>query len=139
MFEQLGGAGVRETARKFFDEPGPETVKEFQKKCFPVYNRTPMGPEFTKRAVTNFDLTYEFFRNESRSFNLLPGLARIKCPTLIAAGVNDPITPLDDSKDIAAAMTPGVARLEVFDNAGHGAHRDQPDRFFKLLNEFILG
>jgi proline iminopeptidase len=98
-----------------------------------------MGPEFTKRAVTNFDLTYEFFRNESRSFNLLPGLARIKCPTLIAAGVNDPITPLDDSKDIAAAMTPGVARLEVFDNAGHGAHRDQPDRFFKLLNEFILG
>ena len=138
MFEQLGGAEVRETARKFFDEPGPATVEEFQKKCFPVYNRTPMGPEFTKRAVTNFDLTFEFFRNESRSFNLLPGLAQIKCPTLIAAGVHDPITPLDDSKDIAAAMSPGVARLEVFDNAGHGAHRDQPDRFFKLLNEFIL-
>jgi proline iminopeptidase len=138
MFEQLGGAEVRDVARKFFDEPGPATVEEFQKKCFPVYNRTPMGPEFTKRAVTNFDLTFEFFRNESRSFNLLPGLARIKCPTLIAAGVHDPITPLDDSKDIAAAMTPGVARLEVFDNAGHGAHRDQPDRFFKLLNEFIL-
>ena len=139
MFEQLGGAEVREAARKYFDEPGPATVEEFQKKCFPVYNRTPMGPEFTKRAVTNFDLTFEFFRNESRSFNLLSGLAQIKCPTLIAAGVHDPITPLDDSKDIAAAMTPGVARLEVFDNAGHGAHRDQPDRFFKLLNEFILG
>jgi pimeloyl-ACP methyl ester carboxylesterase len=138
MFGQLGGAEVRDVARKFFDEPGPATVEEFQKKCFPVYNRTPMGPEFTKRAVTNFDLTFEFFRSESRSFNLLPGLARIKCPTLIAAGVHDPITPLDDSKDIAAAMSPGVARLEVFDNAGHGAHRDQPDRFFKLLNEFIL-
>jgi len=43
-----------------------------------------------------------------------------------------------DSKDIAAAMTPGVARLEVFENAGHGVHRDQPDRFFKMFNEFIL-
>jgi pimeloyl-ACP methyl ester carboxylesterase len=138
MFEKLGGAEVRDAARKFFDAPGPVTVEDFQKKCFPVYNRTPMGPEFTKRAVTNFDLTFEFFRNESRSFNLLPGLSRIKCPTLIAAGVLDPITPLDDSKDIAAAMTPGVARLEVFEDAGHGAHRDQPDRFFKVLNEFIL-
>jgi len=26
----------------------------------------------------------------------------------------------------------------VFENAGHGVHRDQPDRFFKMLNEFIL-
>jgi proline iminopeptidase len=138
MFEKLGGAEVRDAARRFFDAPSSVTVEDFQKKCFPVYNRTPMGPEFTKRAVTNFDLTFEFFRNESRSFNLLPGLSRIKCPTLIAAGVLDPITPLDDSKDIAAAMTPGVARLEVFEDAGHGAHRDQPDRFFKLLNEFIL-
>ena len=34
-------------------------------------------------------------------------------------------------------MTPGVARLEVFANAGHGVHRDQPERFFKLFNEFI--
>jgi pimeloyl-ACP methyl ester carboxylesterase len=34
-------------------------------------------------------------------------------------------------------MAPGLARLEVFDS-GHGAHRDQPDRFFKILNEFIL-
>jgi pimeloyl-ACP methyl ester carboxylesterase len=35
-------------------------------------------------------------------------------------------------------MAPGLARLEVFENAGHGAHRDEPDRFFKVLNEFIL-
>ncbi|WP_424674245.1 alpha/beta fold hydrolase [Candidatus Binatus sp.] len=31
-----------------------------------------------------------------------------------------------------------MAKLEVFENAGHGAHRDQPDRFFKVLSEFIL-
>jgi proline iminopeptidase len=97
-----------------------------------------MGPEFTERSVTNFDLTFEFFRHESHSYNFLPSLGRIKCPTLIAAGALDPITPLADSHDIAAAMAPGLARLEVFENAGHGAHRDEPDRFFKVLNEFIL-
>ena len=53
MFEQLGGAEVRETAQRFFENPGPETIADYQKKCFPLYNRTPMGPEFTLREVMN--------------------------------------------------------------------------------------
>jgi pimeloyl-ACP methyl ester carboxylesterase len=138
MFERLGGAETREAARRFFENPGPETMPEYLKKCFPVYNRNPMGPEFMQRSVMNVDLAADFFKRESRTFNLLSDLKRIKCPTLISACELDPITPIDDSKDIAAAMTPGVARLEVFENAGHGAHRDQPERFFKVLNEFIL-
>jgi len=138
MFERLGGAEVRAAARRFFENPGAETMPEFQQKCFPVYNRHPMGPEFVQRSVTNLELTVDFFKHESHTFNFLPDLARIKCPTLIAAGELDPITPLADSKDIASRMAPGVARLEVFENAGHGAHRDQPERFFKVLNEFIL-
>jgi proline-specific peptidase len=139
MFEQLGGAEVREVARRFFENPGPKTGPDFQKTCMAMYNRTPQPPEAAKRTIMNFDLIFEFFRNESRTFNFLPSLGRIKCPTLICAGKLDPITPLADSEDIAAAMAPGLARLEVFENAGHGAHRDEPDRFFKVLNEFILG
>jgi len=138
MFERLGGAEVREVARRFFENPGPETMPDYVKKCFPVYNRNPMGPEFMQRSVMNTELAADFFKLESHTFNFLPDLKRIKCPTLIAACELDPITPLDDSKDIAAAMAPGVARLEVFENAGHGAHRDQPERFFKVLNDFIL-
>jgi proline-specific peptidase len=138
MFERLGGAEVREAARRFFENPGEETMPEFQKKCFPVYNRTPMGPEFVQRSVTNLDLTVDFFKHESHTFNFLPDLGRITCPTLIAAGELDPITPVADSRDIASRMAPGVARLEVFENAGHGAHRDQSEKFFKVLNEFIL-
>jgi pimeloyl-ACP methyl ester carboxylesterase len=139
MFERLGGAEVREAARRFFENPGPETMPDYQKKCLPLYNRTPSGPESILRSVMNLELMGGFFKHESHTFNFLPELGRIKCPTLIAAGELDPILPVADSKDIAAAMAPGVARLEVFENAGHGAHRDQPDRFFKVLNEFILG
>jgi pimeloyl-ACP methyl ester carboxylesterase len=138
MFERLGGVEVREVARRFFENPGPETAVEYQKKCFPLYNRTPSSLEFMQRAVMNRELMVDFFKNESHAFNFLPDLGRIKCPTLIAAGELDPILPVADSNDIAAAMAPGVARLEVFANAGHGAHRDQPDRFFRILSEFIL-
>ena len=139
MFERLGGAEVREAARRFFENPGAETMPDYQKRCLPLYNRTPSGPESILRSVMNLELMGDFFKNESHTFNFLPQLGRIKCPTLIAAGELAPILPVADSKDIAAAMAPGVARLEVFENAGHGAHRDQPDRFFKVLNEFILG
>ncbi len=138
VFERLGGAEVRDTARRFFENPSPETLPGFEEKCFPVYNHNPMGKEFTERSVTNFDLTYNFFRHESKTFNFLPYLSRIKCPTLITAGVDDPITPLDDSRDIAAAIPAGLARLEVFENSGHGVHRDEPARFFKMLNQFVL-
>jgi pimeloyl-ACP methyl ester carboxylesterase len=138
MFERLGGEEVRQAARRFFDNPSPETLPDFEQKCLPVYNRNPMGPDFIARSVTNFDLTYDFFRHESKTFNLLPDLSKIKCPTLITAGVLDPITPIDDSRDIAGAISPKLARLEVFDDSGHGAHRDQPDRYFEVLKEFIL-
>jgi proline-specific peptidase len=138
MFEKLGGPEAREAARRFFENPGPEAMAEYTKKCLPLYNRTPSPPEFMQRAVMNPKVTADFFLHESHTFNFLPDLGKIKCPTLITAGDLDPILPVADSKDIAAAMTPGVARLEVFENAGHGVHRDQPDRFFKMLNEFIL-
>ncbi len=138
MFERLGGAEVREAARRFFENPVAETMADYQKKCMPLYNRTPSGPESVLRSVMNLELMGDFFKRESHTFNFLPDLGRIKCPTLIAAGELDPILPVADSKDIAAAMAPGVAKLEVFENAGHGAHRDQPDRFFKVLSEFIL-
>ncbi len=138
MFERLGGTEAREAARRFFDNPEPETMADYQKKCLPLYNRTPSGPESILRSVMNLELMADFFKHESHTFNFLPELGRIKCPTLIAAGELDPILPVADSKDIAAAIAPNLARLEVFENAGHGAHRDQPDGFFKVLNEFIL-
>jgi proline iminopeptidase len=138
VFEQLGGAEVRGAAERFFANPGLETLPDFQKHCFPVYNKIPMEPEFTLRSVTNFDLTFDFFRNESKTFDFLSQLSKIKCPTLVTSGTRDPITPLADSHDIAAAIPREHVRLEVFDGAGHGAHRDEPDRYFKVLEEFIL-
>jgi len=68
----------------------------------------------------------------------LPQLGRIRCPTLVMAGDEDPITPLADSQDIVNALAPGVGKLVRFPNAGHGVYRDDPGAFFKSLREFIL-
>jgi proline iminopeptidase len=67
----------------------------------------------------------------------LKQLDRIKCPTLIVAGEDDPITPIADMEDIAAAIRPDLVRLERFAGAGHGVYRDRPDAFFSILRDFI--
>ena len=80
MFEKLGGPEVREVARRFFENPGPEAMVEYQKKCLPLYNRTPSPPEFMQRSVMNPKLTADFFLHESHTFNFLPDLAKDKMP-----------------------------------------------------------
>ena len=56
-------------------------------------------------------------------------------PTLLVWGARDPIIPADHGRNAHAAM-PG-SRLEIFDNAGHFPHLDDPVRFVELLREFI--
>jgi len=56
-------------------------------------------------------------------------------PTLIMWGDHDPIIPVAHAHD-AHRLIPG-SRLEIFEGAGHFPHVEQPERFTKLLVEFI--
>ena len=137
VFERLGGAVAREVARRFFEDPSATVMGEFIEKCLPLYNQRKRSSDWMARSVQNPEITSFFFQNEIRTFNLLPRLGRIKCPTLITAGDMDPITPIENSEDIAAAIPKGLARLERFKNAGHGVQRDDPDAFDRAVREFI--
>jgi pimeloyl-ACP methyl ester carboxylesterase len=90
-----------------------------------------------ERAVCNPAMRLVFFEPELRRLDLLRQLDRIKCPTLIVAGEDDPITPVADMEEIAAALRPDLVRLERFANAGHGVYRDRPEAFFRVLRDFI--
>ena len=71
--------------------------------------------------------------------NLLPGLAAVQCPVLVMAGELDPVTPLADAQEIAAAIPAPWGRLVTFARAGHGAWRDQPDEAMTVIREFVAG
>jgi proline iminopeptidase len=53
------------------------------------------------------------------------------------AGDADPVTPLEDAQEIAAALPPEWVRFERFANVGHGAWRDDPAAAFAVLRRFI--
>ena len=138
VFDRLGGSAACETARNFLETPNSDTFEEYVRICFPLYNRTPHDPDVIPRCRTNLELSLFFFKNEFKAMNFLPALARVQCPTLVLAGAEDPITPIEDAEDIVAALPSTVARFERFASAGHGVYRDDPAHGFQRIREFIL-
>lgn len=136
-FERLGGAEAREAARAYWSDPGKDTLPDYARLCFPLYQRSPRDPDADRRTEWNFDVMFDFGGGEDRTMNLLPDLARVRCPTLVMVGEDDPITPPGDAEDIAAALPDGLGRLERFPACGHGVFRDDPKTAFASIRRFI--
>ena len=138
-FERLGGARAREVAEAFWADPAPYSMQTYLETCLPIYTQSPADPDMVARTVMNTDVLFHFAGKggEFTSFDFLSKLNRVACPTLVMGGTEDPITPFADSEDIAAALPANLVRLEKFDGCGHGVHRDDPDRTFQLMREFI--
>ncbi len=69
-------------------------------------------------------------RDDSRDL-----LARVTCPTLIACGREDLLTPLALSEEMAAAV-PG-SRLEVIEECGHLPALERPERTTAMLRRWL--
>jgi 3-oxoadipate enol-lactonase len=69
--------------------------------------------------------------------DLEPVLGNITAPTLVIAGEDDPATPPEYAKRIAAGIP--EARLEVLPGAAHLANVEQPDAVNRLLLSFFGG
>jgi proline iminopeptidase len=135
--ERLGGSEARGAAERCWAGRGWETLPDYARVCFPLYSRTPQDPDARSRTLWNFDVMFDFGGGEDRTFNLLPDLPKIRCPTLVLVGEDDPITPPGDADDIAAALPAELARLECFAGCGHGVFRDAPEPAFRVIRDFI--
>lgn len=62
-------------------------------------------------------------------------LARIRIPTLVLCGRQDPVTPVPDHEAIAARI-PG-ARLEIIEHCGHLSTIEQPDAVNRVLVSWL--
>jgi len=138
-FERLGGKRAGDAARRYLcgEDPDADALREFIKFCRPLYSRAPYNPDRDARQQWKFDVLGAFRKGEDYSFDYLDELVRIKCPTMVLAGEDDPITPAFYSEQIVAAIAPELVRFERFPNAGHGISADAPERFFAVLRDFI--
>lgn len=72
-------------------------------------------------------LAYADFRND---------LAGVMAPTLVVAGLNDPVTTPADA-DYMAQRIPGAARVNL--NASHLSNLEAPEAFFQALWKHLAG
>jgi pimeloyl-ACP methyl ester carboxylesterase len=140
-FERVGGKAARDVAEPYWLEPTLERRIKYLEKCFPLYNtRATSSPDALKRAILRHDVALAFNgpHNEQGRMDFRADLARVACPTLVLAGDRDPIVPISLSETMAACLPQHLVRFERFENCGHGVHRDDPERAFRVLREFIL-
>jgi pimeloyl-ACP methyl ester carboxylesterase len=136
--EQLGGAEARRIAEAFWSAPSAEKAAEYLSVCMPLYNPSgALNADARKRAIMRIEVMFHFIEVEQRAMDLLPSLPAIECPTLVLAGGLDPITPLACSQAIHQALPSSLSELVVFDAAGHGVHRDEPDRAEAVIRRFL--
>lgn len=139
MMAKLGGEAAARIARDFWADPTEEGMADYLATCMPLYNPTqdPATAEGRARALMRFEVLFHFIQGEQMGMDFRAALGRIACPTLVLAGALDPITPLACAEEIAAALPARFADLQVFDDAGHGVHRDQPERAEAVTRAFL--
>ncbi|HVI72464.1 MAG TPA: alpha/beta hydrolase, partial [Pyrinomonadaceae bacterium] len=141
LFERLGGPGVGALARRRFLEGRLDAalLEEWVRVAFPVYTRAPRDPAIVNRAIVHPDmhLWYMGPGGEGLTFDLFPLLGRIRCPTLVLGGEEDPMIPIVCQEEIAAALPAHLVRFERFAGCGHGVVHDAPERAMAVIRDFI--
>lgn len=138
VFDRLGGDRAREAAYRALVEPGDmASFGDYARICMPLYNPT----DHARPAHTIFRAACAVAFHQRggtwHTMDFLDHLGAIRCPTLVLAGAQDPVTPIEDSEDIVAQLDPEIVRFERFENAGHGVWIDDHDRAFGILRDFI--
>jgi proline iminopeptidase len=107
--------------------------------ALPHYFRNPRHPDVARRAVSRLEVLQWFTRpgGESGIFDLVPELHRIRCPTLVMGGEDDPIHPIESQAELAAALPAQLVQFERFADCRHAVVPDAPERAMAVIRDFI--
>ncbi len=78
-----------------------------------------------------------FNEREAPTLDLRPWLKDVRVPALIIVGRHDFITTVAMAQEMAKHLS--EARLEVFEESGHFAVVEEPEKFHRVVKEFVLG
>jgi len=106
----------------------------------PLYDHS-YDPEATERkaqATTYHYATHNAaFGVNMPQYDLTARLSEIGCPTLVVVGRHDWRTPIQASAVIADGIP--NAELVVFEESGHSPQLEEPEKFQRVVREFLAG
>jgi proline-specific peptidase len=141
LFEAKGGAEARAIAERFWNSGDDDEFATYMRVCMPLYNtrERPGGADARTRAIVRTEV-YRHFSLPGREIHRMdfrPALGRVRCPALVLAGAEDPITPPHLAREIAEFIGGGAVTLQVYEDCGHGAYRDEPETVLNAIRRFI--
>lgn len=77
-----------------------------------------------------------FNEKEAPTFDLRPNLENIKVPTLVIVGRHDFITNVAMAEEMVRCIP--NARLEIFEDSGHFASVEEPEKFYRVIKQFVM-
>lgn len=140
MFTMLGGPDAGAAARDFWTGMTEENYKRYLELCGPLYIQSGQGanPLASTKIIRKPEVLHHFSTGEQQTMDLTVGLDKAQCPVLLLAGALDPVCPQKSMETIRAALPEKWVQWELFENAGHGVYRDDPERAMKIIRDFIL-
>lgn len=139
VFERLAGREIRDIAERYWKHPTPELHAEYMRVCASLYTTKPVHADVYKRATFYDDVARHYNGREASICNFLPLLHRVKVPTLILSGSDDPITTIEDAEDIARSLPPGGATFCRLEGYRHGPVRECPEVSLGVMRAFLKG
>jgi proline iminopeptidase len=91
--------------------------------------------ESTKDLPVRIAPLKTFNEKEAATMDLRPHLKKITIPTLVIVGRHDFITNVAMAEEIVKHIP--NARLEIFEDSGHFALVEEPEKFYRVIKEFV--
>ena len=126
--EWAGEYQTDEDMRRLWADEMKFYFKKFDERAEAYHARTKDLPVRTASLKT-------FNDKEAATMDLRPQLTNIVVPTLIIVGRHDFITNVAMAEEMVKHIP--NACLEIFEDSGHFAHVEEPEKFFRVIKEFI--
>jgi len=91
--------------------------------------------ERTKDLPVRIASLKTFNDKEAATMDLRPRLKDITVPTLVIVGRHDSITNVSMAEEIVKSIP--RARLEIFEDSGHFVLVEEPEKFYRVIKEFV--
>jgi len=136
-------ARFSEEDRARIKEWSGEKLKEQHRRAVMEITKAKTAAYFADRAKAKLlmdSMTEESFHDgvfwsivpQMMALDLRAGLEKVKAPVLVIHGKQDP---LETAAEVHETF-PG-SRLEIVENAGHFPWLEQPERFYKIIDDFL--
>jgi proline iminopeptidase len=135
-FRRAAGDEVAELARR--DYGGDPVTDDEWARVFAAFGPSVPSADELARRVRNPEIGL-YGMELMRRFAVVDQLSRITCPTLVCVGEVDGVTPIPCSTEIVDTMSPGLARLETIEGAGHFPWLDRPESYWSVMTRFAMG